>query len=305
MTEGSTRGILSIDKPLDMTSHDVVQSVRREAGIRRVGHAGTLDPLATGVLVLALGKATRLLEYVVALPKTYEARVRLGQVSNTYDGEGQIVEEHAVTVGAEDVEAALGRFRGTIEQVPPMYSAIRKGGQRLYELARKGVEVEREPREVTVHELTLLAWDPPDATLRVVCSTGTYIRSLAHDLGQALGCGAYLAGLRRTAVGSFTAEDAAPLDALGDGKWQEHLQAADAAVQHLPRLDVSEEEAESLAQGQWLPQRAEEPAEVPGEVPAEVPEAELVRAYDRAGRFVGVVAAEKEQWRPRKILYRQ
>lgn len=293
MSAGSTEGILSIDKPLNLTSHDVVQTVRRLAGIRRVGHAGTLDPLATGVLVLAVGRATRLLEYVVALPKTYEARVRLGQVSNTYDGEGQIVEEHPVTAGGIDIEAALERFRGTIEQIPPMHSALRKGGQRLYELARKGVEVEREAREVTVYELTLVQWEPPVATLRVVCSTGTYIRSLAHDLGQALGCGAYLAGLRRTAVGSFTVDEAASLDALSGGELPAHLQGADAAVQHLPRLDVSQEAAARLAQGQWLPRRAEEP------------EAALVRAHDPSGRFVGIVAAEGAQWRPRKILYTQ
>ncbi len=291
-TEDAAIGVLSVDKPLELTSHDVVQKVRRLADIRRVGHAGTLDPLATGVLVLALGRATRLLEYVVALPKTYEARVRLGQVSSTYDGEGEIVEERPVTLGGADIEAALEQFRGTIKQVPPMYSAIRKGGQRLYELARMGVEVQREAREVTVYNLTLEQWEPPDATLRVVCSTGTYIRSLAHDLGQELGCGAYLAGLRRTAVGSFTADGATPLDALTAETWWTPLQGADAAVQHLPRLDVSQEAAVRLAQGQWLPQRAEEP------------DADLVRAYDPAGHFVGVVAAEREQWRPRKILYR-
>lgn len=300
MTESSSKGsnadvtvgVLSVDKPLELTSHDVVQKVRRLAGIRRVGHAGTLDPLATGVLILALGRATRLLEYVVALPKTYEARVRLGQVSNTYDGEGEIVEERPVTVGGADIEAALERFRGTFEQVPPMYSAVRKGGQRLYELARKGVEVEREAREVTVYEATLVQWEPPDAALRVVCSTGTYIRSLAHDLGQALGCGAYLAGLRRTAVGSFVIADATPLDDLSEANLQAHVQPPDAAVQHLARLDVLQDAAERLANGQRLPQGAEEP------------DADLVRAYDPGGRFVGIVAAEGDQWRPHKILYR-
>lgn len=297
MTEGSTEGVaagvLSLDKPLNLTSHDVVQKVRRLTDIRRVGHAGTLDPLATGVLVLALGRATRLLEYVVRLPKTYEARVRLGKVSNTYDGEGRIVEERPVTVDAAKVEEALRPFRGTIEQVPPMYSAIRKGGQRLYELARKGVEVEREAREITIYDLTLLQWERPDATLRVVCSSGTYIRSLAHDLGQALGCGGYLAELRRTAVGSFTIAGATPLDQLTGANWESHLQPADAAVRHLPRLEVSQEAADSLAHGQWLPRQEGEP------------NADLARAYDPAGRFVGLVATEGEQWRPRKILYRQ
>ncbi|MFW5942793.1 MAG: tRNA pseudouridine(55) synthase TruB, partial [Chloroflexota bacterium] len=197
-------GLLNVDKPLHLTSHDVVARVRRLCDTRRVGHAGTLDPLASGVLVLAVGRATRLLEYVVGQPKEYQARVRLGQETNTYDGEGEITAQRPVPVTRADVEQALQQFRGDIAQIPPMYSALKKGGKRLYELARQGKEVEREARRVTIYDLEILTWDRPVLTVRVRCSTGTYIRSLAHDLGQALGTGAYLSGLRRTAIGAFS-----------------------------------------------------------------------------------------------------
>ena len=284
-------GLLNIDKPLEMTSHDVVAQVRRLAQTRRVGHGGTLDPLASGVLVLALGRATRLLEYVMGREKAYRAQVRLGQVTNTYDAEGEIVEEQPVAVTRDEVEQALGAFRGQIEQVPPMYSAIKQKGKPLYELARQGIDVEREARQVTIYELTLEAWEPPLLTLYVECSTGTYIRSLAHDLGQVLGCGAYLAGLRRLSVGSFELDDAVPLEALTSENIGEHLQPAERAVAHLPRLELSQEEAQRLAQGQRVNWRKGQPDE------------ELVRAFDSDGHFVGVVSSANGVWQPRKIFY--
>ena len=286
-----TTGILNVDKPLELTSHDVVSRVRRVAGTRRVGHAGTLDPLATGVLVVAVGPATRLLEYVVGQRKLYEASVRLGQTTTTYDAEGAIVEEQPVRVEREDVEQALEQFRGAIEQVPPMYSAVKVGGRPLYDLARQGVEVEREAREVTIYRLVLERWQPPFVDLHIACSAGTYIRSLAHDLGQALGCGAYLAGLRRSAVGPFTTDTAVPLDALTPENLERHLQPLDSAVAHLPRLDLSAAEARALANGQRLARQATQPT------------ADLVRAYDADGRFIGVIAREGTQWQPKKILY--
>jgi tRNA pseudouridine55 synthase len=284
-------GLLNIDKPLEMTSHDVVAQVRRLAQMRRVGHGGTLDPLASGVLVLALGRATRLLEYVMGQKKAYRARVRLGQVTNTYDAEGEIVQERAVDVTRAEVEQALDGFRGEIEQVPPMYSAIKRKGKPLYELARRGVEVEREARQVTIYELRLEAWEPLLLTLYVECSTGTYIRSLAHDLGQALGCGAYLAALRRLSVGSFTLENAVPLEELTPENVESHIQPPQGAVAHLPRLELREEEAQRLAQGQRVAWRMGQP------------DAELVRAFDGSGQFVGVVAEAGGEWQPRKIFY--
>ncbi|HZD11358.1 MAG TPA: tRNA pseudouridine(55) synthase TruB, partial [Candidatus Binatia bacterium] len=181
--------------------------------------------------------------------------------------------------------------RGDIEQIPPMYSAVKQEGKPLYQLARKGVAVEREPRNVIIYELELLSHETPDLTLHVRCSSGTYIRSLAHDLGQELGCGAYLAGLRRTVVGHFELRHALPLNALTAETLTDHVQAMDSAVLHLPRLLVRRQEAESLSQGQRI---------LVGEGH---PQQELVRAYDETGRFVGIVTREQSQWRPRKIFY--
>lgn len=292
-------GLLNVDKPLHLTSHDVVARVRRLCDTRRVGHAGTLDPLASGVLVLAVGRATRLLEYVVGQPKEYQARVRLGQETNTYDGEGEITAQRPVPVTRADVEQALQQFRGDIAQIPPMYSALKKGGKRLYELARQGKEVEREARRVTIYDLEILTWDRPVLTVRVRCSTGTYIRSLAHDLGQALGTGAYLSGLRRTAIGAFSVQDAAPLADLTADNIGSHLLPPDRAVAHLPRLVLSEADALRLAQGQRLTQSQRLPSRADGEEGEET----LAGAYDEQGRFVGVVQAEEGRWRPRKIFY--
>ncbi|MDT8306056.1 MAG: tRNA pseudouridine(55) synthase TruB [Anaerolineae bacterium] len=286
-------GILNVDKPLGLTSHDVVNRIRRVAGTRRVGHGGTLDPLASGVLIVAVGVATRLLEYVTGQAKTYEAAVRLGQTSKTYDAEGELSPaqpEKVLELSAAAIEEALEQLRGPIEQVPPMYSAVKRQGQPLYELARQGVEVAREPRRVTIYELTLVAWQPPDLQLLVRCSAGTYIRSLAHDLGQELETGAYLAGLRRTAVGPFTLDSAIPLEMLNAESFVASLQAADSAVSHLPRLDASAEEAKRLRNGQPVSG---------GHIEMD---AELARVYDPAGHFVGIVAATDGHWQPRKIF---
>lgn len=283
-------GVLVVDKPAGMTSHDVVNRVRRAAGTRRVGHAGTLDPMATGVLLLGLGRATRLIEYLAGLPKSYEGTVRLGQTTNSYDAEGGVIDTRPVEVDEAAIREELRRFEGEIEQVPPMYSAIKQGGQPLYKLARRGIEVERAARPVTIYELKLVAWQKPDLRLSVVCSAGTYIRSLAHDLGQALGSGGHLAALRRTAIGDFTMEDAVALEALSSGNLLEHLRPPDAAVAHLPRLDLPAEDAERLAYGQPLLRRDAQP------------DAELARAYDAAGRFIAVAALEDGAWRPKKVF---
>jgi tRNA pseudouridine55 synthase len=200
-------GVLCVDKPLGMTSHDVVGRTRRVAGLRRVGHAGTLDPLATGVLLLCLGRAARLIEYLVGHDKVYETTVRLGQTTATYDAEGEVLAERPfLHLTLSQIEAALEAFRGDIVQQPPIYSAIKQGGQPLYKLARQGkTEVARPYRPVTIHELTRLSWEPPHLSLRIACSSGTYIRSLGYDLGEALGCGGHLSALRRLAVGRFWA----------------------------------------------------------------------------------------------------
>ncbi|MEZ4592488.1 MAG: tRNA pseudouridine(55) synthase TruB [Chloroflexota bacterium] len=284
-------GILCVDKPLGITSHDVVGRVRRVAGLRRVGHAGTLDPLATGVLLLALGRATRLIEYLVGHGKVYETTVRLGQTTATYDAEGDVLEERPFThLTRPQIEAALQPFRGDILQQPPIYSAIKQGGQPLYKLARQGkTEVERPYRPVTIHELTLLNWEPPNLSLRIHCSSGTYIRSLGHDLGEALGCGGHLSSLRRLAVGDFGLETAVPLNDLTSDNITDYLLPPDTAVRHLPRLNLLETAAADLLQGKPIPRD-------------ETPSAELVRAYGPDGEFLGVVAAEDDQWHARKMF---
>lgn len=206
-------GILLVDKTAGMTSHDVVDRIRRAAGMRRVGHTGTLDPAATGLLILCLGKATRLSEFLTGLDKTYEGAILLGTTTDSYDLDGEIVEERGVpALELAQVQAACDSFTGAILQVPPMVSAVKVGGERLYKRARKGEVVEREPRPVTVREFRILDFQPPRATFRLQCTRGTYARSLCHDVGQALGCGACLADLRRTAVGKYRIEDALAVD---------------------------------------------------------------------------------------------
>ena len=212
-------GILNIDKPQGLTSHDVVARTRRLADQRRIGHAGTLDPMATGVLVVCLGRATRIVEYVTAGLKAYRARVRFGETTDTWDADGEVVKREVVgdlTLAA--IEGALPQFRGRIEQVPPMYSALKHEGVPLYRLAREGVTIARKPRAVEVYDLEVREWQRPILELDVRCSKGTYVRALAHDLGQALGVGAHLSGLIRTAVGPFRLCDAVELDTLEEGK---------------------------------------------------------------------------------------
>lgn len=209
------KGLLLVDKPSGMTSHDVVDRVRAAAGIRRVGHTGTLDPAATGLLILCIGPATRLSEYLTGLDKVYEGYMRLGVTTDSHDMDGQVTEERPVpALTKAEIQAAFDRFTGQIEQVPPMVSAVKVGGQRLYKLARKGETVERKPRQITVSEFAALSYESPLVKFRVSCTSGTYVRSLCHEVGQVLGCGAALDSLRRVAVGKYNVADAAPLDSL-------------------------------------------------------------------------------------------
>jgi tRNA pseudouridine55 synthase len=284
-----TSGILLLDKPIGPTSHDAVARVRRAAGLRRVGHAGTLDPLASGLLLLGLGPAARFLEYLVGLDKSYETTIRLGQSTTTYDAEGEVTAERPVEVTAEQIAAALDAFRGPIRQRVPPHSAVKRDGRPLYESARRGQVVELPERDVVIHALDLLAYDPPHLTLRVACSSGTYIRSLAHDLGAALGCGGHVAALRRTAVGAFSVAGTLPLDGLTAESVAAALLPPAAAVAHLPRLDVDEIEATRLSLGQRLP--------APPDAPAG-----HAAAFGPDGRFLGVVEVDGDVIRPRKML---
>jgi tRNA pseudouridine55 synthase len=243
-------GFVVVDKPSGWTSHDVVARCRKVFGQKRVGHAGTLDPDATGVLLVGLGRATRLLKFVGDLEKAYAGEVVLGASTNTLDSSGDVTatfDMGAVTL--DDVRAAAATFVGDIEQIPPMVSAVQVGGKRLHALAREGVEVERAPRPVTIHSFDVRDWvEPGVVAVDVVCSTGTYIRTLADDLGRALGGGAHLRNLRRRAVGSFAVSDAVPLEELTPDAVQP---MADLIV-HLPTLTIDGERLDDVAHGRPL-----------------------------------------------------
>jgi tRNA pseudouridine55 synthase len=288
-------GLLVIDKPGGWTSHDVVARVRRLTKIRRVGHTGTLDPMATGVLVLCLGQATRLVEYLTGHDKRYQATIRLGVETDTHDAEGQITARQPVDVSAVALQLALAAFVGEIEQVPPMFSALKRDGKKLVDLARKGVKVERAPRPVTIHLIELLTFDSPQATIDVRCSAGTYIRSLAHDLGRQLGCGAHLTALRRTAVGDFTLDQAVSLEtfetAAADGSWITFLRPLDAALGQFPAVTLSADDAARARRGMAIPIRDQL-------------EADRVRVYDPTGRIVGLMTLDpdRRELKPNKIL---
>jgi tRNA pseudouridine55 synthase len=205
-------GFLLIDKPVGPTSHDIVDQARRALGTRKIGHAGTLDPFASGLLIMAVGKATKEISRFVGLDKEYLAKLKFGATSDTMDRTGKIIPVPLVpstaVPGTEEIEAVLGKFRGEMDQVPPMYSAKKVGGKKLYELAREGKEIERKPVRVTIHELEIEGYAWPYADVRVRVSSGTYIRALADDIGRALGCGAYLEELRRTKIGPYEVKDA-------------------------------------------------------------------------------------------------
>lgn len=207
-------GIIIVDKPAGWTSHDVVAKLRGALHEKRIGHGGTLDPMATGVLPVFVGRATRAVEFFEAADKAYETLLQLGTVTDTDDTTGTVLEERPVHVTEEDLRAVLSRFLGQQEQLPPMYSAIKVGGKKLYELARAGKTVERKARTITIHELELLEFDGRNARIHVSCSKGTYIRSLCHDIGEALGCGGTMAALRRTRAGAYALCDATPLEEI-------------------------------------------------------------------------------------------
>ena len=295
-------GILNLNKPTGLTSHNVVDRVRTLSRIRRVGHAGTLDPMATGVLLVCVGRATRVSEYLMAGRKVYRAEIRLGVTTDTYDREGQVVTESPVTATRSQVERALAQFQGTIEQIPPMYSAIKHRGVPLHRLARRGIEVERKPRQVEIFRLELTGWDPPYCTMEVTCSSGTYIRSLAHDLGGALGCGAHLTALVRLASGAFWLEEATPLEELTADTWQSFLLPIDAALANFPALHLDARTAQRLCAGQAISAPAPL-TDIAQE--QESKKGRLARVYDLVGHFLALAEYDPSTglWRPRKVFF--
>ena len=233
-------GIVIVDKPQDWTSQDVVAKLRGVFQTRRIGHGGTLDPMATGVLPVFVGRATRGVEFFEHAEKTYEAKLRLGIATDTEDITGAVLEEKPVQVTQEQLETVLENFRGEIQQIPPMYSALKIGGQKLCDLARKGKEVERRSRTITIYELTLLSFDGVTAGLRVLCSKGTYIRTLCKDIGAALGCGGCMESLRRVTAGSYTIGEAIPLQTLVEAEDPgSYLRQVDSMFLQYPEVHLS------------------------------------------------------------------
>jgi tRNA pseudouridine55 synthase len=293
-------GVLVVDKPVGLTSHDVVQIIRRGTSIRRAGHTGTLDPRASGVLVILVGPAVRLSEYVSASDKRYQATIRLGVSTDTYDAEGEYIEPMRPTVSVKDItedqfQDALRQFVGEIKQVPPPYSAVKVQGRKAYEIARNGEEVELEPRTINVYSLDLLEWSPPEVVVDVFCSSGTYVRSLANDLGKALGCGAHLVGLRRTKSGRFTLRDAVPLRRLQEsftaGNWYQHLIPAAEALGDWPMIELDADQVELVRHGH--------------RVPAEADSTGWARGVSEAGDLVALmeVDPDTQEWQPRKVFF--
>lgn len=275
-------GVLVVDKPAGLTSHDVVDVIRRRLDMRKVGHTGTLDPDATGVLPLCLGRATKIVRFLINEDKEYEATLHLGVTTTTQDASGEVVDRRDVDVSCEDFQAVLARFTGEIQQIPPMVSAVHHEGKRLYQLARKGIEVPREPRGVTIHELVTLSCDIPDVTIRVACSKGTYIRTLCADIGEALGCGAHQLSLRRIRSGGFTVGQAAPLDDIGTlDDALARLIPIDRALDHIPAVRLKPGLEVRAGRGELVYgiDLADRP---PGPLP------DLVRIEDAAGRLVSV-----------------
>jgi tRNA pseudouridine55 synthase len=289
-------GVLVLDKPIGLTSHDVVQVIRRGTGIRRAGHTGTLDPRASGVLVILIGPAVRLSEYVSASDKRYQATIRMGSSTDTYDSEGTVTSSASVDDITEDhFNEVLQRFVGEIEQVPPPYSAVKVQGRKAYDMAREGEEFELIPRIINVYSLEILEWAPPEVVIDVYCSSGTYVRSLANDLGKELGTGAHLVGLRRTKSGRFTLRDAVPLrrlqEAFDAGNWYRFLIPAAEAMADWPMVELDADQVELVRHGH--------------RVPAEPDMKGLARGVSQQGDLVALLEVDPEthEWQPRKVFF--
>lgn len=277
-------GVLLLDKPAGMTSNAALQKARWLLNAAKAGHTGTLDPMATGLLPLCFGEATKFAGELLAADKHYATTLRLGVRTDTADAEGRVLETRPVTVARQQVEAVLARFRGSIQQVPPMHSALKRDGRPLYEYARQGIEIERNPREVTIYSLDLCELAGDDIKLEVTCSKGTYIRTLGQDIGEAIGCGAHLTALRRTRIGSLSLDDALTLEmleALPPEAREGLLQPVDALLSSLPRLDLDEAATRRFGHGQAVVSGRRMP---PGHW----------RVYSTDGRFLGLGRSEAD-----------
>lgn len=283
-------GALLVDKPVGVTSNFALQRVKRLLEAAKAGHAGTLDPLASGLLIALFGEATKFAGLLLESDKEYLAMVKLGETTSTGDAEGKLLEVKAVSVTERQVGEALTRFQGEIEQIPPMHSALKRDGVPLYKLARRGESVERRPRRVRILELELLDFKKPFLNIRVRCSKGTYVRTLAEDIGAALGCGAHLAGLRRTGSGRFRVDDAIPvaaLETMAPPERRARLVGLDALLVELPRIDLDAALAAKLRNGQSLPLQALQEG--------------ISAVYGPGGALIGIGRAEEGTLRPLRL----
>ena len=298
-TAATINGILNINKPPARTSQDIVSFVKHLSKQRHVGHAGTLDPIATGVLPICLGQATRMSSFIMENHKTYIAEITLGISTNTYDSEGTVVQQKDPSyVTKAQVNEILPTLTGKIMQKPPSFSALKQQGKRLYELARAGIEVETNAREVIVYRLELLEWNPPCLIIEVECGKGTYIRSIAHDIGQSLGCGAHISALIRTKYGPFNIEDSVSLpqleDAFNHEYWQELLYPMDIVINDWIAVIVTPEQERDILNGRTLPYSADNTET-------------RCRAYSSDGRFLAVLRSlpDKATWQPDKVFHNE
>jgi len=290
-------GILLLDKPLGVTSNDALQKVKRLFRARKAGHTGSLDPLATGLLPICLGDATKISAFLLDADKRYRVRVKLGVTTTTADAEGEVLEEKPTDgIGEAQVLEALEEFRGEIDQLPPMYSAIKHKGERLYNLARQGIEVEREPRRITIHALEMLEWNAPEFSLDVHCSKGTYVRTLAEDIGNVLGCGAHVTALHRSGVGPYGDADMVSMEQLeelrgeGASALDQLLLPLESGLAHWPEVKLSDDAAYYMRKGQAV-------------LVPQAPTEGWVRLYSKAGEFMGAgCIADDGKVQPKRLL---
>jgi len=289
-------GIININKPSGMTSFSVVAKIRHLSHEKKVGHSGTLDPLATGVLPVYLGQATRIIEYVTDTTKTYRAEIEFGKTTTTFDGEGEIVgQTNAASLTLETLRTVTGKFIGEISQVPPAFSAVKQNGTPLYRLARAGEEVRPQARKIRIEKIDILDWNPPVATIEIECTKGTYIRSLAHDLGQVTGYGAYLKSLVRTRSGAFKLADAITLDemtaAFNSGTYAKFIHPIDHVLDDLPKTEVDAATAANIKNGICI-------------ALPDVPTDKCCRVYDAERGLMAILKYDRETslWHPDKVF---
>jgi len=295
-------GILNINKPRGKTSFSIVSLVKRLSGEKRVGHAGTLDPLATGVLPVCLGQGTRIIRFLQDATKAYRAQIEFGVATDTYDATGNIISQGDPSdISRKKLLSALASFTGEIQQTPPMYSAVKHGGKPLYQLARSGIQVERKSRPAQIYNMKLINWQPPLATIEVECGKGTYIRSLAHDLGQLLGCGANLKSLARLRCGLFGIEEAVSVpqleDGFGYGYWQQFIYPIDIVLLNCAAMVVGDATEEDIRNGR--PLAFEDEDSLPN-----ASSGECCRVYTSDGSFLAMLHfdGERGQWQPDKVF---